>query len=88
MDTEYKIAEWLLVNEQAVKADVRMRSAYRKAATLNKEEACEFVLNNLKYIIKEYNKQMDLFDIEAALSDERVTTIVNKYYLKDWVYEH
>jgi CTP synthase (UTP-ammonia lyase) len=88
MDTEYKIAEWLLVNEQAVKADVRMRSAYRKAATLNKEEACEFVLNNLKYIIKEYNKQMDLFDIEAALNDERVAIIVNKYYLKDWVYEH
>ena len=88
MDNEYNIAEWLLVNETAVKSDVRMRSAYTRAATLNKEEACECILDNLRYVIKEYNKQMDLYDIEAALKDERVAVIVNKYYLKDWVYEH
>lgn len=88
MENEYSIAEWLLVNEVAVKADVRMRSAYSRAATLDKEEACGYIIDNLKYIIKEYNKQMDLYDIEAALKDERVTVIVNKYYLKDWVYEH
>ena len=85
---EYELAEWLLFNEEVIKLDVRMQRAYVRAKDMTRDEACECVLDNLKYVIKEYHKDLDVYDIEDTLKDERVATIVNKYYLKEWVYEH
>jgi hypothetical protein len=81
MVTEYAMAEWLLYN-------VRMRLAYTKAGSLERKEAIEYIIDHLKYTIQEYHKGLTLYDIDALIADERVRIIVDKYYLKEWNYEH
>lgn len=82
----YDIAEWLLYNHESVKA--QLKSQHTKALSQMLRDGKLYFENQVLYKVLEYHPKMKLEDLETAFEDERVRIILDRYYFKDFYYEH
>jgi len=82
---DYKIAEFMVYNHEALKSDPTLALAYSKALSLSREEARELILECLAYVLSHY---FDPMEVAEAFESDKVQIILHKYFVKEWEYEH
>jgi hypothetical protein len=82
----YDLAEWLLYNHESVKS--LLKPQLTKALSQMMFDGKIYWENQVMYKVLEYHPKMKLEDIEEAFADERVRIILDRYYFKDFYYEH
>lgn len=82
----FYIAEWLLHNADTLKHE--MKDPFKKAKIMKRSDAINYLYDQILYKTKEYNNKFSFEELSKAFSDERVKIIIDKYYMKEFIYEH
>lgn len=82
----YSVAEWLAFNANEIKD--RIRNSYDKARELDNTAAISYIQDILYYEYCITHPDVGADDAMEAFEDDRVLTVIARYFTKEFYYEH
>lgn len=79
----YSIAQWLVYNEEAVKET--LGESYEQARMLSNAEAIDLINARLLDLFADEHENFSEFDL---FDDDRIKTVIERVYTKEFYYEH
>lgn len=82
----YKLASWLTYNHGFIRYE--LEGNLIKARSMDKNDAKEYILDNIAYIVAKYHPTVMPSDIEILLDSDEVKIVLYTYYLKEFYNTH